>query len=554
MLQQLHIHNYAIIDSLTVNFSKHLNIITGETGAGKSILMGALSLILGERADTSVLLDKEKKCFIEGVFKTNYAAVKDFLQKNDLDSEAEMLIRREISATGKSRAFINDTPVTLGQLKQLSAFIVDLHQQFDTLELNSSDFQREVIDALAGTGKALEEYQTVFKKYRLVLQELEKLKSEQTAANKEFDYNQFLFDELDAANFQENEIENIDSEIKVMSHAENIKSILTEIYFQMEESEQPLVQQLKSINHKLQAVQNIHPEIKSINERLLSLQIELADISSEIDAINNKVNYDEERINMLNERMALGYSLLKKHNVNTTLQLSEIKSGLENELKKITNLEETIAEKEKISKQLFHEASKLAKDISQKRQKEIAPFEEKVNKLLFQVGMPNAKLKVEIKEADTLNSFGNNTIDFLFNANLSSANKQFEPLRKVASGGELSRLMLSIKSLVAKSVQLPTLIFDEIDSGISGEAARQVGIIIKELSKAHQIISITHQPQIAAKANTHFFVFKEIKDDKIITAIKVLNEDERILAIATMLSGKKPTAAAFENAREMIAN
>ncbi|MGN6531670.1 MAG: DNA repair protein RecN [Ginsengibacter sp.] len=554
MLQQLHIHNYAIIDSLTINFSHHLNIITGETGAGKSILMGALSLILGERADTSVLLNKEKKCFIEGIFKTNYSAVKDFLQKNELDSEAEMIIRREISANGKSRAFINDTPVTLSQLKQLSSLIVDLHQQFDTLELNSNDFQREVIDALAGNGKMLEEYQTVFKKYRLVLQELEKLKSEQSAANKEFDYNQFLFEELGAANFQENEIENIDAEIKLMSHAENIKSVLTEIYFQMEESEQPVVQQIKSMHHKLQSVQNIYPEIKFINERLLSVQIELADIASEIDAINNKVNYDEEKINLLSERMALGYSLLKKHSVNTTLQLHEIKAELENELKRVTNLEESIAEKEKISRQYFDEAFKLAKNISQKRQKEIAPFEEKVNKLLSQVGMPNAKIKVEIKDTETLNSFGNNTIDFLFNANLSSANKPFEPLRKVASGGELSRLMLSIKSLVAKSVQLPTLIFDEIDSGISGEAARQVGIIIKELSQAHQIISITHQPQIAAKANTHFFVYKEIKEDKIITAIKVLNADERITAIATMLSGKKPTAAAFENAREMIGN
>lgn len=554
MLQQLHIHNYAIIDSLTVNFSNHLNIITGETGAGKSILTGALNLILGERADTSVLLNKEKKCFIEGIFKTNYTAVKDFLQKNELDCEAEMWIRREISANGKSRAFINDTPVTLGQLKQLSTLIVDLHQQFDTLELNSNDFQREVIDALAGTGKILEEYQTVFKKYRVVVQELEKLKSEQAAAKKEFDYNQFLFDELEAANFQENELENIDAEIKLMSHAENIKSILADIYFQMEESDHPLVQQIKAINHKLQSVQNIYPDIKTINERLLSLQIELADIASEIDGINNQVHYDEERIDTLNQRMALGYSLLKKHNVNTTLQLNQIKAELENELQKITNLEETIAEKEKISKQFFHEALKLAKDISQKRQKEIAPFEEKVNKLLMQVGMPNAKIKVEIKDTESLNSFGNNTIDFLFNANLSSANKQFEPLRKVASGGELSRLMLSIKSLVAKSVQLPTLIFDEIDSGISGEAARQVGIIIKELSQAHQIISITHQPQIAAKANTHFFVYKEIKDDQIVTAIKVLNPDERITAIATMLSGKKPTAAAFENAREMMAN
>ena len=554
MLQQLHIHNYAIIDSLEINFSSHLNIITGETGAGKSILMGALNLILGERADTSVLLNKEKKCFIEGMFKTNHPTVKDFLQKNELDCETEMLIRREISSNGKSRAFINDTPVTLSQLKQLSSLIVDLHQQFDTLELNSNDFQREVIDALAGNGKLIEQYQTVFKKYRIVLQELEKLKSAQSTANREFDYNQFLFDELEEANFQKNEIENIDAEMKLISHAENIKSILTDIYFQMEESEQPIVQQIKSINQKLQSVQNLYPEIKSLNERLFSLQIELADISSEIDVINNKVSYDEEKINTLDDRMATGYSLFKKHNVHTTGQLIELKDYFENELKKVTDLAGSIAEKEKISQEYFDEALKLAKTISTKRQNEIKPFEEKVNKLLSKVGMPNAKIKVEIKETETLNSFGNNTIEFLFNANLSSSNKQFELLRKVASGGELSRLMLSIKSLVAKSVQLPTLIFDEIDSGISGEAARQVGIIIKELSDAHQIISITHQPQIAAKANTHFFVYKEIKDDKIITAIKVLNPDERITAIATMLSGKKPTAAAFENAREMIGN
>lgn len=554
MLQQLQVHNYAIIDSLEINFSNHLNIITGETGAGKSILMGALNLILGERADTSILLDKGKKCFIEGIFKTNHPLVKDFLQKNDLDCEAEMLIRREITSNGKSRAFINDTPVTISQLKQLSSLIVDLHQQFDTLELNSNDFQREVIDALARNGKLLEQYQLVFKKYRIVLQELEKLKSEQAAANKEFDYNQFLFDELQEANFHENEIENIDSEIKLMSNAENIKSILTDIYFQMEESELPVVQQIKSFINKFQTIESIYPEIKTINERLHSLQIELKDISSEIDVINNKVNYDEEKINELNDRMAVGYNLLKKHNVQTTQQLIEIKDQLEVELQKVTNLTESIANKEKISLEYFAEALKLAKTISQNRQNQVKSFEEKVNQLLSQVGMPNARIKVEIKDVETLNSFGKNTIEFLFNANMSSANKQFEPLRKVASGGELSRLMLCIKSLVAKSVQLPTLIFDEIDSGISGEAAKQVGIIIKELSEGHQIISITHQPQIAAKANTHFFVYKEIKEDKIITAIKVLNADERITAIATMLSGKKPTAAAFENAREMISN
>lgn len=554
MLQKLDIHNYAIIDSLEINFSDHLNIITGETGAGKSILMGALNLILGERADTSVLLDKEKKCFIEGVFKTNYTAVKEFLLKNDLDGEPEMLIRREISANGKSRAFINDTPVTLAQLKQLSQLLVDLHQQFDTLELNNNDFQREVIDALAGNGKLISEYQEVFKKYRNESQELAKLKTEQLTANKELDYNQFLFDELSEADFTENEIEDIDAAIKLMSNAENIKTTLTEIYFQMEENEQPLVQQIKAVNQKLQSLQNVYPEIQTLTDRLNSVQIEIKDIASEIGSINSKVNYDEEKISHLNDRMAVGYSLLKKHNVNTTAELIEIKDKLETELEKVTNLTDAIAKKEKQSKEYFDEALKKAQIISGKRQKEISPFEEKVNQLLSQVGMPNAKIKVEINEEEMLNSFGNNKIEFLFNANLSSGNRQFEPVRKVASGGELSRLMLSIKSLVAKSVQLPTLIFDEIDSGISGEAARQVGIIIKELSSAHQVISITHQPQIAAKADTHFFVYKEIKKDKIITAIKTLNADERITAIATMLSGKKPTAAAFENAREMMAN
>ena len=554
MLQQLHIHNYAIIHSLEINFSNHLNIITGETGAGKSILMGALNLILGERADSSVLLDKKKKSFVEGVFRTDHPAVREFLQKNDLDSEDEMLIRREISTSGKSRAFINDTPVTLSQLKQLSSLLVDLHQQFDTLELNSNDFQREVIDALAGNRKLLEQYQALYKKHRVLLQELEKLREEQATVNKESDYNQFLYNELEEANFAENEIENIEAELKLMSNAENIKSTLSEIYFQMEESEQPLVQQIKSISQRLQTLQNIYPETGSLSERLLSVQIELKDISSEIDFINQKINYDEERINLLNDRMAVGYSLLKKHNARDTAQLLEISCQLQTKLRKVTDLTEAIEIKEKESREYYDDLLKIAQEISDRRKKEIKPFEEKVNNLLLQVGMPNAKIKVDIKEVAALNPFGINSIEFLFNANLSSAHLQYEPLRKVASGGELSRLMLSIKSLVAKSIQLPTLIFDEIDSGISGEAARQVGVIVKDLSSTHQIILITHQPQIAAKADTHFFVYKEIKDDAINTSVKVLNRDERITAIATMLSGKRPTAAAFENAKEMMGN
>ena len=523
MLQELHIHNYAIIDSIEINFSPHLNIITGETGAGKSILMGALSLILGDRADTSVLMDKEKKCFIEGVFTQRSLSVKSFLSENELDEGEEILIRREINPKGKSRAFINDSPVTLSQLKQLSSLLVDLHQQFDTLDLNTNDFQREVMDALAENGKFLEEYRVFYKKYKASLKFLEELKEAQIAANKELDYNQFLWDELNEAAFAEGEIEKIDSDIKMMSNAENIKTTLTDIYTLLEEGEEPVIQQLQSIQQKLQSLQSVFPETEELQKRIKSVTIELQDISAEIDTSNNKVVYDTQLLEELNDRMALGYNLFKKHNVQTTGQLLEIKESLEKELEKVTNLTEEIAVKEKESAHLYKEAIRIAKEISKKRQQEILPFEQKVNELLIQVGMVNAQIKISVTEESNLNLFGNNAIEFLFNANKSA---RFEPIRKVASGGELSRLMLIIKSLVAKKVQLPTLIFDEIDSGISGEAARQVGLIIQKLSKDHQLISITHQPQIAAKAHKHFEVYKDSRNEKVVTLIKTLNEEE----------------------------
>ncbi len=550
MLKEIKIQNYAIIDEIEINFSQNLNVITGETGAGKSILMGALSLILGERADTSVLLDKAKKCFVEGVFKTGLAAVKNFFTQNELDAEDEIVIRREISPNGKSRAFINDTPVNLTSLKELSSLLVDLHQQFDTLELGDNDFQREVIDALANNADTLQMYQAGFRKYKDAKLQLEEWKQQQASANKEFDYHKFLFDELDEANLGENELENLDAELKVISNAENIKSTLNKVYLELQEGEQPLVQRLKALNNQLHTLENFHVDIVTLTQRLHASQVELQDIADELDRLNNSVNYNAERIDLVNERMALGYRLLKKHSVLTTTELLRIKEELHAQLDKVTNLTENISEKEKEVNNLFQEAKKIAGLISANRQKQIKPFAEKVNALLAQVGMPNAKIKVEIKGTE-LNYFGGDNVEILFDANKTN---RYEPLRKVASGGELSRLMLSIKSLVAKSVQLPTLIFDEIDTGISGEAARQVGIIMQELSRRHQLITITHQPQIAAKASAHYFVYKEIKGDKIVTSIKLLNEDERITAIATMLSGERPTAAAFANAKEMIGN
>ncbi|MBA3674537.1 MAG: DNA repair protein RecN [Chitinophagaceae bacterium] len=549
MLQQLLIQNYAIITEIKIDFSNKLNVITGETGAGKSILMGALSLILGERADTSVLLQKEKKCFIEGVFKTQHLLVKDYLKENDFDTVDEIVIRREISPNGKSRAFINDTPVNLSQLKELSSLLVDLHQQFDTLELGDNDFQREVIDALANHSGDINQYRSLYKKYLAEKRQLEAWKQQQSSANKELDYHKFLFNELEEAGFRKNELEEMDADLKVMSNAENIKATLNKIYFELQENEQPVIQQIKSLNNHLQTLLDFHTDITSLIERMHSAQIELQDIADEVDRLNNSVKYDAQKINTLNERLALGYRLLKKHNVQTTGELLAVKDELQQKLDIVLNLEENICKKEKEVNEFYEQAQKIADKISVNRQKQIKPFEEKVNKLLTQVGMPNAKIKVELKTIE-LNNFGKDAIEFLFDANKT----RFEPLRKVASGGELSRLMLSIKSLVAKSIQLPTLIFDEIDTGISGEAARQVGIIMKDLSNAHQVIAITHQPQIAAKAAAHYFVYKEIKGDKIVTSIKLLNPDERITAIATMLSGERPTASAFENAREMIGN
>jgi DNA repair protein RecN (Recombination protein N) len=550
MLQNLQIKNYAIIDEIGISFSNGLNVITGETGAGKSILMGALSLILGERADTSVLLDKEKKCFIEGSFKTNHELVKKFLHDNDLEAEDDIVIRREIATNGKSRAFVNDSPVNLNILRELSSLLVDLHQQFDTLELGDNNFQREVIDALANQNNALRQYQQVFKQYTSAQKQLAALKLQQASANKEFDYQNFLFNELEDANFSIDELEQGEAALKTLNNAENIKSTLSTIYSVLQENEQPLIQQIKSLNNQLTSLKNFHPGIQVLTDRLHSTQVELQDIADELDHLNNSVSFSEEKINALNERLALGYRLLKKHGVQTTADLISIKNELQLKLNQITDLAEVIAKEETMVNEFLKQASEAAENISANRHKQIKPFEQKVNLLLAKVGMPNAKIKVQMEQTE-LNYYGSDSVEFLFDANNSG---RFESLRRVASGGELSRLMLCIKSLVAKSVQLPTLIFDEIDTGISGEAARQVAIIMKELSVAHQLISITHQPQIAAKAEAHYFVYKEIKGDKIATAIKLLDRDEQITTIATMLSGERPTAAAFANAREMIGN
>lgn len=551
MLQRLHIHNYAIISELVIDFSSHLNIITGETGAGKSILMGALNLILGERADSSVLQQQGRKCVVEGLFKIrNSTELKSFFEDHELDFEEEILLRREIAATGKSRSFINDTPVNLAQLRALAVLMVDLHQQFDTLSIAESDFQKKVLDALADNGTLLQQLQQDYTAYSMYKKQLESLQQRQAEANRELDYNRFLFSELEELNLKVNELEELDAELTLLNNAENIKQQLSAISYELNDSETALLSQLKSLIQKLTTLESYHPQLKSLAERMQSSFADIQDVNNELEHINESVQYNAERIQTINDRISAGYKLQKKHGVNDTAGLLQIQDQLSQKLDSMLSLGNEIEKLQQQADQTYSSATAVAEKISTRRKSQVDSFVKAVNQLLVQVGMPNARLQVQVEQA-TLTSAGIDSISFLFDANKSN---RFEPLHKVASGGELSRLMLSVKSLVAQKLQLPTLIFDEIDTGISGEAAKQVGIIMKDLAKSHQVISITHQPQIAARADAHYFVYKDIADDKVHTSIRRLNNDERITTIAKMLSGEKPTAAALENAREMVGN
>jgi DNA repair protein RecN (Recombination protein N) len=552
MLQKLFIQNYAIIDQLEINFSGKLNVITGETGAGKSIIVGALGLILGARADSTALVNKEKKCFVEGTFDVEgKKGISEFLEENDLETNDELIIRREINTNGKSRAFVNDTPVTLSQLSILSSLLVDLHKQFDALELGDSGFQREVLDALADHAVLMNNYQEVFRQWQSTKKEWEELNEQKLRFEKEVDYNQFQFNELEEAGFKENELEQLETQLKLLNDSEGIKAALSKAYDELKETDTPIVQRLKILVNQLQVYAS-HPEMPPLINRLESVHIELQDIAEETDRVNNHVSHDPAKVEQINERLSLGYRLLKKHGAKTTNDLLVIQTTLGDKLQAIFNIDDQLKRAQEQTARLHTTATQMAVIISEGRIKQIKPLEQQVNGLLAQVGMQNAKLKVRVEnDLDELNFFGADGIEFLFDANKTG---QYLPLRKIASGGELSRLMLCIKSLVAQSIDLPTLIFDEVDTGISGEAARQVGIIIKGLAAKRQVICITHQPQIAGKADAHFLVYKEIENSTVKTNLRLLTLEERITAVAKMLSGEKPTAASIQNAKEMVMN
>jgi DNA repair protein RecN (Recombination protein N) len=549
MLSRLSISNYAIISEVEVIFIKGLNIITGETGAGKSILIGALGLILGERADSTVLLDKTKKCLVEGLFlHDNRDSIQQFFIDNDIDHDGEIILRREISVNGKSRAFINDSPVTLGQLQQLAALLVDLHQQFDTLQLGQDRFQLDILDAVAGQTEARKKYTGSYGRFmetREVWRKLEKLREESL---KEYDYYHFLHAELEDAAFGEGELEQLEVELGLLTNAEQVSSALFKLNGVLDGDEEPITRQLKSLAQQVEGVAKFHPALQSLADRLRSAQVELKDIAAEAEQVSAGITMDAKRLDEVNNRLSLGYKLLKKHNVKDTRALLEVQQQVGEKIRRVTNLDEEILKAKQAHDEAFVAASGLARTLAAGRTSVVKDFEGQVKVLLQRVGMPNARLKIELEPCE-LNNMGTDRVEFLFDANKSG---KLEPLRKVASGGEFSRLLLCIKTLVAGSMSMPLMIFDEIDSGISGEAARQVGILMKEMGQSHQIISITHQPQIAARADAHYFVYKKEVSGAIRTQLRRLDDAERVESIARMMSGEKPSASALQNALELM--
>jgi DNA repair protein RecN (Recombination protein N) len=550
MLARLLIQNYALIENLDIRFSLGLNIITGETGAGKSILLGALGLILGQRADTQVLLNKEKKCIIEGEFNIEEYNLKNYFEIHNLDYESTTIIRREISPEGKSRTFLNDTPVTLNILKDLSSNLVDIHSQHENLSINNPAFQLAYLDAFAKNSGMLKEYKELYNSHSKLKEALANKIAENDQMKKDLDYFQFQFNELNEANLLENEQTELELKLESLSNSETIKSGLERINYLLNEGENALVFESSEIVKILSTLAKYNPKFKELHERINSVVIELKDISNEVDELKDETSFNPAQIEQINERLNHIYHLEQKHRLNTMADLLILQESLRIKIEGITSIEDDIIELTKELAKVETKLISLANKISESRVKVIPQIEKKVKELLNEVALNNAVLKIHHEAlSNQFSSTGIDKVRFLFSAN---KGVEYQEIQKVASGGELSRLTLCLKAIITQLMSLPTIVFDEIDSGVSGEVANKVGNVMQTISKRHQVITITHLPQIASKGESHFYVFKEVKNDKTYTRIKRLNEDERIMEIAKMLSGEKPTNIALENAKELL--
>jgi len=549
MIISLEIQNYAIIEKLNVALDKGLNIITGETGAGKSILLGALGLIMGKRADTKVLYHQDRKCIVEARFNIKSYDLKGFFEANNLDYDIELIIRREISPVGKSRAFVNDTPVTLAILQELTKSLVDMHQQFDTLDIHSSKWQMEVLDSLAGNTKLLSAYQLEFKEYKVAEKRLKTLEKEAANALKELDYITFQFTELDEASLEFDEQESKEQLLNRLAGTEDIQRVANSAYFAIDESEQSIINQLQIISQDLDNIKELDPKLSESYDRVLSSLEELRDIAAVLQDVNESVEHDPNLAQETQERLDMIYRLQKKHQVVSIEELLTIQTDLHTRINSQQKMDGEINEIASKMHKLETSLKATAKKLSTSRKKIAKSFAKDIEVLLATLSMEHAKIDARLTDSDQLTPSGLDKVDYYFSANKGGT---LGALKNVASGGEISRLTLVIKSLVASSMALPTLIFDEIDTGVSGEVANRMAEIISKLAKKHQVMSITHSPQIAAKAQHHYFVYKHETETRTITNIKLLSADDRIVEIAKMLSGNPPSDAAVANAKELI--
>ncbi len=551
MLQHLSIENYALIKELQIDFSKGFSVITGETGAGKSIILGALGLILGQRADSQSLLDKETKCVIEGVFDISSLNLSSFFAENDLDEDAKCILRREITPNGKSRAFINDTPVSLLQMKTLGESLVDIHSQHKTLSLSESSFQLDLLNLFAKAQNTLQNYSRTFAIYCETQKQLEQLRQDEQESKRNQDYFQFLFNELQEAQLENDNQEALESELSLQTHAETIKTTLQQVNGVLDGNEICVLQQLNFVKSQLQKIQNHHKTVGELNERLNSAFFELKDIVSELNHFEEGIEFSPELQEQLSKKLNKIYHLQQKHQVSSLEDLLAIEADLESKLQNIAGFETQIIAKEKESQELEKQLLELSSELTAQRKKAALEIEGKIKPVLSALGMPNGLLKIRMEPLPHFSSTGKDKISFLFSANLGNSPDE---IIKVASGGELSRLMLAIKSLITENTLLPTIIFDEIDSGVSGEISLKVADIMSKMSKNMQVIAITHLPQIAAKASSHFKVYKQDIEQKTVSSIKKLADEERIREIATMLSSENPTEAALKTAKELMTN
>jgi len=550
MLASLSIKNYALIENLKVDFRDELSVITGETGAGKSILLGGLALVLGKRADASSVINKESKCIIEADFDIENYNLKSFFEQEDLDYESLTTIRREILPNGKSRAFINDTPTNLTVLNALSKQLIDIHSQHETLQLADRNFQFQIIDALANNEENLSSYSQTLNKYKKLIRELEQIKLAQLKSQQEYEFNSFVFNELEQADLKENEQKELEESITKLAHVEDIKLNLSEAIHLIENEQlgaQNLLNQLKNNTNK---IASFSKDYQHLSDRVNSIFIELNDIVQDLENENEILEYNPKELEKKEERLQIIYNLQKKHNVNTVDGLIEIMKAFEKKIIALESASEKINNKELEIEDIRAELDKLASEIHKKRAKAIPIFIKELEEILSNLEMKNTRLSIDLIKSKEFFANGQDDLKFLISANKGLT---FESLKKAASGGEMSRIMLAVKSILSKYTKLPAIIFDEIDTGVSGEVSNKIAEVMQKMSENMQVLTITHLPQIAAKGNQHYKVYKEEKDRIIRSDIKFLNETERINELAEMLGGKRITDSALAHAKQLLA-